>query len=112
MSTFTWSPSYGANLSIRPRVTRVAFGDGYEQRIASGLNNVAEVWSLAFQGRSKVDALAIDAFLREAAALTSFDWTSPSDTEGKFVCDEWSVSVDDIDVYTVRATFRQVFDLR
>jgi len=38
VATFTWIPSVGANLSIRPIVRRVAFGDGYEQRLAFGIN--------------------------------------------------------------------------
>nr|NDG08510.1 phage tail protein [Oxalobacteraceae bacterium] len=46
MATFTWTPSVGANLSIRPNVRRVAFGDGYEQRLAFGINTQPQVWSL------------------------------------------------------------------
>ena len=48
MATFTWTPSVGANLSMRPTVRRVAFGDGYEQRSEPGLNarrnRVTLVW--------------------------------------------------------------------
>ena len=95
---------------MRPSVKRVAFGDGYEQRQTFGINNKPEVWALEFRGRTTADAAAIDAFLRDAAAVRSFQWTSPADTAGLFVCDEWSRSLDEPDVETVRATFRQVFD--
>jgi phage-related protein len=37
MAVFTWIPSLGASLAMRPNVRRVAFGDGYEQRLAFGI---------------------------------------------------------------------------
>lgn len=111
MATFTWTPSIGANLSIRPNVRRVAFGDGYEQRLAFGINTQSQVWSLEFRGRTNFEAAAIDAFLRARGAVQPFDWTPPGSTPAKFVCEEWSRSVDEPNVETVRATFKQVFDL-
>lgn len=111
MATFTWIPSTGASLSLRPNVRRVAFGDGYEQRVAFGINTQPEVWSLEFRGKTTVDAAAIDAFLRARGAVQAFDWTSPAGSTAKFTCEEWSRSVDEPNVETVRATFKQVFDL-
>ncbi len=111
MATFTWTPSVGANLSMRPTVRRVAFGDGYEQRLAFGINTQPQVWSLEFRGRTGTEASAIDAFLRARGAVQAFDWTPPGGTAGKFVCEEWSRSVDEPNVETVRVTFKQVFDL-
>jgi phage-related protein len=72
------------------------------------------VWALEFRGRTTLEAAAIDGFLRARAAVEAFDWTSPAGTNGtsgKFVCEEWSRSVDEPNVETVRATFKQVFDL-
>lgn len=111
MATFTWTPSVGANLSIRPNVRRVAFGDGYEQRLAFGINTQPQVWSLEFRGRTSTEATAIDAFLRARGAVQAFDWTPPGGASAKFVCEEWSRSVDEPNVESVRATFKQVFDL-
>ncbi len=110
MTTFTWIPSIGASLTIRPTVKRVAFGDGYEQRLAFGLNTQPEVWSLEFRSRTSADAAAIDGFFRERGAVQPFVWTSPSGLTGKFTCEEWSRSVDEPNIETVRATFKQVFD--
>ncbi len=64
MATFTWTPSVGANLSMRPTVRRVAFGDGYEQRLAFGINTQPQVWSLEVWGRTTAEAIAIDAISR------------------------------------------------
>lgn len=111
MATFTWTPSVGASLSMRPVVRRIAFGDGYEQRLAFGINTQAEVWNLEFRGKTTTVAAAIDAFLRARGAAQAFDWTSPAGTTGKFTCEEWSRSVDEPNAETVRATFKQVFDL-
>ena len=52
MAVFTWIPSLGASLAMRPNVRRVAFGDGYEQRLAFGIHTQAEVWTLEFRGRT------------------------------------------------------------
>ena len=111
MATFTWIPSVGANLPMRPTMRRVAFCGGYEQRLTFGINTQPQVWSLEFRGRTSTEASAIDAFLRARGAVQSFDWTPPGGTAAKFVCVEWSRSVDEPNVETVRATFKQVFDL-
>ena len=111
MATFTWIPSVGANLSMRPTVRRVAFGDGYEQRLAFGINTQPEIWSLEFRGKSTAEAAAIDNFLRARGAVQSFDWTTPSGIAGKFLCEEWSHTVEEPNLENIRATFRQVFDL-
>jgi phage-related protein len=111
MATFTWIASTGASLSIRPNVRRVAFGDGYEQRVAFGINTQPEMWSLEFRGKTTTEAAAIDAFLRARSAVESFTWTTPTGAAGKFICEEWSRSVDEPNIETVRATFKQVFDL-
>ena len=66
MATFTWTPSVGASVALRPNVRRVAFGDGYEQRLAFGLNTKPEVWTLEFRGRTSLDAAAIEHHRGEA----------------------------------------------
>ena len=96
---------------MRPTVRRVAFGDGYEQRQAFGINTQAEVWALEFRGLTTSVANAIDTFLRARGAVQAFDWTAPSGLAAKFVCDEWARVVEEPNLENLRATFRQVFDL-
>jgi phage-related protein len=110
MAIFTWTASVGANLSMRPSVRRVAFGDGYEQRLRFGINTQPECWSLEFRGLATREATEIDGFLRARGATEAFDWKSPAGTNGKFICDDWSRSIEEPDMETVRANFRQVFD--
>ena len=51
MATFTWIASIGASLTVKPNVRKVSFGDGYEQRLAYGINTQPEVWSLEVSRR-------------------------------------------------------------
>ncbi len=111
MASFTWIPSIGAALSLKPLVHKVTFGDGYEQRLAFGINTKPEVWSLEFRGRTTTDATAIDNFLRARGAVEAFDWTTPSGLTAKFVCEDWSRTIEEPNIEHIRATFRQVFDL-
>jgi len=49
-------------------------------------------------------------FCAARGSVEPFEWTSPAGTQGKFVCDDWSRSIEEPDLETVRADFRQVFD--
>lgn len=63
------------------------------------------------RGKSTAEAAAIDNFLRSRGAVQSFDWTTPSGIAGKFLCEEWSRTVEEPNLENIRVTFRQVFDL-
>lgn len=109
MSTFSYTPEFGASKQLRPRVTAIKFGDGYEQRVAQGLNTQLEIWNLNFANRSQVDADAIDAFLRARGGVESFDWTPPDAAASKkFVCREWTRVIQKANLYSISATFEQV----
>ena len=108
---FVYVPDFGATVSKRPRVRAAQFGDGYEQRQAWGINRNPDVWNLRFQNRSKVEADAILAFLDARGGVESFEWTPPDEAVGKkFICREWSRSIDRHDFYTVSASFEEVFE--
>lgn len=111
MATFTFIPSVGAAVDMAPAVRSVKFGDGYEQRVAFGLNTQPEAWSLEFRGLPQSSAAAIDTFLRARRGVDAFDWISPAGTAGKFICRSWSRSIDEPNIESVRARFEQVFDL-
>ena len=108
MSTFTWSPAPGATLQQQPRVRAAVFGDGYQQRVADGINAMPRSWSLSFT-RETADIDAIEAFLIAHAGVTSFDWTPPSGAAGKWICKSWSRNVIYRNVQAITATFEEVF---
>lgn len=112
MATFTWTPEFGAQKSRKPRVKSIRFGDGYEQRVADGLNTNPEFWSLQFANRTKAEADAIEAFLVEQNAVLSFDWTPPdASTSLKFICRDWTRTIQKANLYTIVAVFEQVYDI-
>lgn len=108
--TFSYTPNYGASSARKPRVNKVSFGDGYEQRFVDGIHTLKEVWTMAFNDRELTEANAIDAFLQARGGIEYFYWTPPDGVEGKYVCDEWERSATFGSRRTITATFRQVFD--
>lgn len=113
MATFpSIAPAYGAQKTNRPNIRTTRFGDGYEQRIAFGINQNAKEWSLTWQNITEANADTIEAFLdARAADGASFDWTPPDDTTAyKWVCAEWNKTIPYNNRATITATFRQVFE--
>lgn len=108
MSTFTFTPAYSAQQTKKPRVRKSAFGDGYEQRSADGINTIKRVWSLRFT-KASADIAEVDAFLSSMGGVTSFDWTPPTGTAGKWLCEEWSEGLDGFNKNIITATFIEVF---
>jgi phage-related protein len=107
MTTFTDTPSSAA-LATKPRVRVAAFGDGYEQRVADGINNAPRSWSLGFT-RPTTEADAILAFFEARNGAEAFDWTPPYGAAGKFVAREWSVQLIGPVAKSISATFEEVF---
>lgn len=60
-----------------PRVRTQRFGDGYEQRLTEGINNLSDIFSLSFSNRTKEEADDIIAFFEAKAGVDSFDFTIP-----------------------------------
>ena len=110
MATFTYIPSFEATESSKPRARKVQFSDGYEQRLRFGLNTDPKEWSLQFSNRTDTERNNILAFFETHAGVTSFDWTPPRGTAGKYVCEEWQETLSNCNNNQIRATFRQVFE--
>jgi phage-related protein len=106
--------SYGAEKRSRPKTRTVKFGDGYEHRTVFGLPTHANPveWNVTWNNISEADSDTIEAFLNARAAdSASFDWTPPDEaTSYKWVCSEWSKTIDYPTLATINATFRQVFE--
>jgi len=110
MATFTYTPSFDATESSKPRARKFAAGDGYEQRIRFGLNTDPKEWPLTFAERTDAERDGILAFFETHAGVTSFDWTSPRGIAGKYVCEEWQLNMRSYNFNTIKATFKQVFE--
>lgn len=110
MATFTYTPSFEATESSQPRTRKFQAGDGYEQRIRFGLHTDPKEWSLTFSQRSDTERDDICAFLEARAGVESFDWTPPRGTAGKYVCEQWQVTLRAYNFNSIQATFREVFE--
>ena len=109
MATFTYVPDYGATRDHAPVVRSVKFSDGYEQRVAYGLNTNLQKWSLNFTARTDVEIDNILDFLDARNAVESFDWTTPDNVSGKkWVCRTWQKQMTAYNINSVNATFEEV----
>lgn len=108
--TFSYTPEFGAVKTSKPTVTKIQFGDGYSQRLAYGINNQPESWGLTFANRDQAEADAIDAFLSARGGVDPFSWETPEGNDKNFICEEWTRSITAAGLFTITATFMEVFD--
>lgn len=112
------TPDKMMSKAVTPKVILAQFGDGYEQRVADGLNNIKEEYSVSFNGRSKQEINAIVSTFNIRAGTTAFNFTIPttgtfgddSETTIKVVCSTYSQSYDSDGFYSCTATFRRVYE--
>ena len=108
-------PDKGMTRQSQPKVFITEFGDGYEQRLANGINNLAESYGVSFSNRTKEEIDDITAFFENKAGVTNFNFTIPDsnnsgETTVKVVCDSWSQAYRYGDYYGCTATFRRVYE--
>ncbi len=109
--TFNFTPDYGATKKSKPRVRAVEFGSGYSQRLTFGINQDPKVWTLSFENRSSTEANNIETFLELRKGVESFNWSPPDDTDTyKWICREWQKTLPYSNLFTITATFEQVFE--
>lgn len=103
-----YAPSYGASVKKSYRTLNNTFGDGYEQSVADGLNNVVETWELAWNALNETNANDIEDQLT-AFAGTTFEWETPKGVTKKFTCKEMSKVYTGFQSYNITATFIESF---
>lgn len=109
--TFTWVPDFIANFERKSNIKQALFGDGYSQRIAFGVNQQDESWSLEFKNRTNTERDEIRGFLRGARGQSAFSWTDPiTSSVNKFICNEWSTTFNNYNNNTITATFQRRFE--
>ena len=100
----------------KPRVIKIQFGDGYEQRVQEGINNITQNFSVSFNNRPKAEIDDIMAFLDNKAGATAFDFTYPDTNASgnertvKVVCEDYTQTYSFDDFYSCTATFRRVYE--
>lgn len=110
-------PAHNFATKAAPRVRKVAFGDGYEQRSPDGINTLMKEWNMVFQNRLLTDINTMTNFLEARKGTTSFTFIPVGEsTTYKVVCEEWQKDTVLYDTTNTKGygslsvTFRQVFD--
>jgi phage-related protein len=98
--------------SVKPRIIKNEFGDGYSQRIADGINNMLATWDVGWTGRVKADIDTLEAFFETHGGYIAFEWTPERESvEKKFICTEWSRTYVANYNDSITAKFEEVSDL-
>jgi phage-related protein len=106
--TFTWLPTASHSKSIEPEVLVAKFGDGYEQRVARGINNIKDRWTLTFTGnRLAIDP--VDAFLTARGGVEAFTWKNPDEVTALYLCRKWTKSRERAAKVTISCEFERTF---
>jgi len=103
----------GFSRGSAPKVHTLSFGDGYEQRIANGINNLAQTMNVTFNTRPKAEIDDLVAFFESLGGVSKFRMTI-DDTNGaetiKVVCREWNQTWNYDNFYSLSATFDRVYE--
>ena len=96
-----------------PRIHAVSFGDGYEQRIADGINTLNQTMNVSFSTRPKAEIDDIVAFFESLGGVSKFRMTiddSNGDETIKVVCKTWNQTWAFDNFYSLTATFERVYE--
>lgn len=112
------TPDKGLSRSSNPSVLVARFGDGYEQRVADGINSLKENYSISFNNRTKAFIDDVVSFLDAQNGATSFTFTLPDsnnttragEKDIKVVCDSYNTAYAYDDFYNLTATLRRVYE--
>ena len=103
----------GFTRASKPKVHTMTFGDGYEQRLADGINNLAQTMSISFSTRPKAEIDDLVAFFESLGGVSKFRMTI-DDTNGnetiKVICREWNQTWSYDNFYSLSATFERVYE--
>ena len=100
----------------KPRVLVAKFGDGYEQRVRDGINNVQRTFSVTFKNQPKAIIDDIAGYFNSLGGVDNFSFTIPDSNESgseetlKVVCDTWTKTYSYDEFYNLTATLREVFE--
>ena len=109
-------PDKGMSRSNEPLVFVAEFGDGYQQRVANGINNLKQEFSVSFATRENAEIDDIVGFFESTNGVTAFDFTFPDTNASgneetvKVYVTQFSQNWDYDNFYTLSATFRRVYE--
>jgi phage-related protein len=117
-STLVATPDKAMTKNSQPKILTATFGDGYEQRVADGINTLNETYDLSFKTRTKNDIDDIVLFLDTQKGVSKFILTLPDsnnttrtgERDVKVVSTDYSVNYEYDNFYTLSLTLKRVFE--
>lgn len=109
-------PDKGFSRATTMNVHLSQFGDGYEHRLANGINTKNQTLNVSFTTRPKAEIDDLVAFFEGLGGVTKFRFDLEDSNEGSStetiycVCPSWNQSWAYDDYYTLSATFRRVYE--
>lgn len=108
---FTSDISQSSSGTTEFKVLKNKYGNGYEQRVADGINNNLSVYSVVWENMTDGDSTTLIAAFETARGVDYFTWTPPKKSAGKFAVAAYSWTAMSGSIYTVSATLEQVADI-
>ena len=95
------------------RITRVAFGNGYEQRSMDGLNSKRDSWTLIWENLNATDLGTLTSFFDGLGGAAYFTWTAFTDSTSKnwITTSAYTIQVLAGNLYNLNVSIQQVYDL-
>ena len=112
----TVNPDRGMSRSNTPVIFQAKFGDGYQQRIANGINNLNQEFGVTFNTRTKEEIDDIVGFFESTNGVTAFNFTfadtnaSGDEETVKVYVSTFNQKWEYDDYYTLTATFVRVYE--
>jgi phage-related protein len=111
--SFIWVPSYSTGLTWRPALKSLQFGEGYDQDLPDGIQNVKLMYDVVFVKIDDDELAEIVAFIKARGGNIPFFWTPPPPHDDllKFKCKEYRLSYDESNHTTLTLPFIQTFNV-
>lgn len=109
-------PDKGLTRQNEPQVITSQFGDGYQLRVANGINNIKQTMKVTFANRAKADIDDIVEFFEGKKGVTAFTYVLADSNEGsseesiKVLCTKWDQTWNYGDWYSLSADFERVYE--
>jgi len=109
-------PDKGFQKQDKARIFQTKFGDGYEQRLANGINTLEQNFTLNFKTRPKAEIDDLVAFFVSLGGVDLCRFTyadsnaGGSETAVKAIATEWSQTFDYGDFYSLSVILIRVYE--
>jgi len=109
-------PDKGFTVEDKTRIYTTGFGDGYEQRVANGINTIDQSFSLNFKTRPKAEIDDLVTFFTGLAGVDLCKFTyadsnaGGSETAIKAIASNWTKTYDHGDYYSLSVKLTRVYE--